>query len=638
MANNGFSNKLGPQPLTPVATASAPRLASPDVSKTLKLAQSLKEFGQKVTVTTVQRTQQAAKAQEEKGRAQAAAAIAEGKNTIEALVNDGIISRGDNPFFRDGVFAMLGQARADKFGAELTVAAAEAGLQDSVSESDFDTFAADFAAKFNADNPVPDNAALSDGFAERADQYLNSMRQKHATMVASNITKKGDEALATAYRGVIINAEANVPAKVYVQNISEGLKAQSDSWLETLGRTATAQDRTKMNDALVRAVVSGIDDGTLTGEQGKDILRGIKSGTNSLFSVPRHSDAILKAAQRRASFNQSMNADQQLSLLNKQRTAESEVRQGVFEQFEKDGRVDLTSVIDQIAQADPGTFSPDFTGELVRLATNLQNAKALDYESNIDLKNSLWTDILQGGQTSMRDISRQINVGQLNPRDASFLRGQLRQIQNDNASQAPQGRMWAQAARELDMAMGGFSPSAITTRRTIDATPVLRDSFQQFITANPDATITSPEFVDWKSNALVAMQHQFMSPTERLLIEDQARQQEATFATQQYEDNTYITNTDTLAQWVAEVELEMDPQTQGSFISDGLDAFFATPGRSVSEQAASDPLTYLTGLQSQLIRNGVKINDSSFRKQVDKLKEEMLRTQEANNVRKGLGR
>ncbi len=128
-----------------------------------------------------------------------------------------------------------------------------------------------------------------------------------------------------------------------------------------------------------------------------------------------------------------------------------------------------------------------------------------------------------------------------------------------------------------------------------------------------------------------------MTPTERLLIDDQARQQRANFATQQFEEETFTTDTDLLAQWVAEVELAMDPDVQGDYISEGLDNFFATPGRSISEESAGDPLTYLTGLQAQLIRNGVKLRDSGFRRRVDDLKERILREESARAASLGRG-
>lgn len=618
-----MADKLGPQILRPVSTATAPDLVAPRFEGLDALADSLSNFGQNVTTVAVNEANRSAKAQGEKGQRAAAEAMAQGKTTIEELVKDGIISKGSNPFFRDGVFSMIGQARADKYGAELTIAAAEAGLQDSLDEQDFDNFIQDFSEKFNQENPVPDDAAISDGFAQRANQYLAQMRQKHAGIVADNITKKGDEALAQAYRGIIVNAEANVESGAYVNNITESIKAQSETWLETLGRSATSGDKGKMNDAIVSAVESGVLEGTLTGTQAKDILKGIMSGTGTLWSVPRHFKTIIRAESTRSALNQSFYNDEQLKILKTQREAEGAARSSVWQQFGETGQINLGPILEQVA-ADPSSYSPDFASELQRLGAAIQEGKQLNYRSNINTYNSLYTDILQKNGVSVTDISRRIGPNQLNPSDASFLIQQLQQQQDQEAQNTPQNRMWSQATSELNQALGGFAPTAVSTQATINATPSLWGSFEAFMQANPNATPISREFVEWKAGALEQMQNQFLDSTTKQILDDLSDQQSASFATEKYSEKAYTDDVDRLIRWVAETELMLDPQVRGDYISDELHDFFAAPGRAISEEAASNPLTYKTGLMRQLQLLGVKTSDKNFKKKVDAAKKMLI--------------
>lgn len=628
-----MAKKLGPQALRVQAAPVVPTLVAPRFEGLDRLAQSLTTFAGGIQQLGVERAQKQAAEAEEAGRREAALAIAQGKDTFAELEEAGILSKGSNPFFRDGVLEMAGRARADQFGASMQVAYAERFADDpSFDEDDFNDFAEEFATQFEEDHPGMVDPAVTDGFATRAADYLNSQRQKHAGIVADNILELGDETLGTLFRGKILDRLANGDPLTFVADAIVALDEVRAQWLENLGGVDRASriDKRKMNDKLVAVITSAVTTGDLTDTQATEMLGKMLSGKGSpLINVPRHAEALTVAAGRRASFVLQQDSLEETTRVRAQQRLEDEGRTELWALFDpKTGDLDLGPLMAKVA-ANPSAYDENYIGDLNRLRNNILSAANAPYVSNQDLKDQIHTNILQRRYTNVSEMRNFIGnsvtrVGGLNPTDASALIKELDRMTTMDSAGGNTLRLFNAGMERVKAGVGAFSPDPIIQASFNKAAVDFSELFQGFIAENPGITLSDPKYQAFLSQTTEDLRNTYLDPVQRGIIDGQLRQVEVADATAHFQTRTFITDVDTLTRWLAETDLELNDENSGSFLSEDINLFFLQPDRALAEEDMTADILR-AGVIAQLQRNGVNPNDGKFQKRLDRIKAQILR-------------
>lgn len=613
-----MAEKLRAKTLKPAASADRLSLTpGPEFSSLRRLANSLDEFGSNVAGIAVRKTQEHAEGQEEEGRTAAAKAIAEGKDTIEEMVAAGIIDRGSNPFFRDGVLFMVGQARADAFNARLTVAAAEERLHESTDPDAMDDLIERVSGEFSDE----EDAAILSGFAEKAATFATQQKERHARTVASNISKVNDDLPGTRFRGILLDSLEASPENV-IANFIDGAAKFSEEWLGNLGREANRGDRTNLNQGLVRAIVSGVSGGEVTFDQAQKILEGIKPGTDTLWSVPANAEAVREAHAKFATRTQTAHQMDLLTLQKEWQQSETNAIANMWSGYNEDtGEMSTAAIEAAVVEAartgQPAPFRPGFVEQQQLNAANVAASFQRGHLSNVDLFDRTLTDVLRPDSTQSRESILGLVDGTargINATDAKTLIDVLEQQRNMAANNPEEQRMWSFAYNEVTKALGGFMPNEFTTQAMVKAHPELLTSFRAFQAKNPGADYLSEEYGEWLQKAKLTAQSRHLNAPARATLQRTAELTTGVAETAVWQERQFVTDTTTLVRLYAEAAWAMSHP--GYVMSDELIDFFDVPGGEITDGAAMNPATYVAALSGQLNLANIPLSSGSVQEEI----------------------
>lgn len=622
-----MAQKLGAQKLAPVATTQRLRLEVPDTrDQAARLADSLDEFGRKVVGIAVRKTTEAAAKQRGEGERAAAQAIAEGKDTIEEMVEAGIIDRGANPFFRDGVLFMVGQARADAFNARLTIAAAEAGLHDSTDPNAMDDLIESISGEFSGEE---DEAILS-GFSEKAAGFATQQKERHARIVATNISKVNDDLPGTRFRGILLDSIEASPENV-VANYIEKATEFSGEWLGNLGRVANKGDKRRLNDALVGSIVTGVAGGEITGLQAETILRGISPGTGTLWGVDRHAEAVRTAITKRAARVQSAYQSDLLSRQKVWQQSETAATSNMWSGYNEDtGELSTVAIEAAVVEAartgQPAPFRPGYVVQMQQVAKNVAASFQRGHLSNVDLFNRTLTDVLRPDSTQTRDSILNLVDGTangINATDAKSLIDTLEQQRNMALNNPREQRMWAFAYGEVTKALGGFMPNQFTTQAMVKAHPELIVSFNTFRADHPTADYLSEDYAEWLKSAKLGAQDRHLDETSRRTMQRRADLNVAASETEVWRTQAFETDTTKMVRLYAEATWALEHPNH--IFSDELIDLFDVAGGEVTDNAAMQAATYVSALAGQLALAGIPLSSGSVKDEIEEQQKRFAR-------------
>ena len=613
-----MAQKLGAQRLAPQATVQKLDLKVGDFeTPARRLQQSLDAFAGNVTGITVRKLQEHATGKEEEGRQAAAEAIAQGKDTLEEMVEAGIIDRGSNPFFRDGVLFMVGQARADAFNARVTVAAAEANLHKSTDPEAMDALIQEVSDEFSGEESDTINA----GFAERAAGFATQHKERHSRIVAANISKVNDDLPATLYRGALLDSIEASPENV-ITNFIERAQVVSDNWLGNIEGGGNKFDKINLNNSLVAAVVSGVRGGEITGLQAEKILQGISPGTDSLWDVPRHQEAVLEAITKRASRVQSAYQSDLLTQQIAWQSAESLALENMWSGYNEDtGELSTASIEMAMQEAarlgKPLPFRPGWVQQQQTNAKNLAASFQRGHLSNVELFERTLTDVLHPDSTQTRDSILALVDGTangINAVDAKSLIDTMEQQRNMRNNNPREQRMWAFAYGEVTKVLGGFMPNQFTTQAMVKAHPELITSFNKFKEEFPNADYLSDDYADWLQKAKLKSQERHLDPTSRATMQRRAELNIAHSETDIWRTIAFQTDSTMLVRLYAEATWALEHPDH--IFSDELIDLFDVPGGEVTDAAAMSAATYVAALAGQLALANIPLSSGSVKDEI----------------------
>lgn len=622
-----MAQKLGAKSLKPVASTQRLRLSVPDFeSPARRLQASLDEFAGNVASITVRKANEGAEKQRKAGEAAAAKAIAEGRDTLDEMVEAGIIDRGANPFFRDGVLFMVGQARADAFNARLTIASAEAKLHNSTDPNAMDDLIQEVSGEF-ADEE--DEAILS-GFSTRAAGFATQQKERHSRIVAANISKLNDDLPATLFRGALLDSIEASPENV-IANFIERAQIVSDTWLGNIEGGGNKFDKINLNNSLVTAVVSGVRGGEITGLQAQTILEGISPGTGSLWDVPRHQEALMLAITTRATRVQSAYQSDLLTQQVAWQGAEELASRNMWSGYnDETGEMSTANIEMQMTEAarlgKPAPFRPGWVAQQQTNAKNLAASFQRGHLSNVDLFERTLTDVLRPDSTATRDSILNLVDGTalgINAVDARDLISTMEQQRNMRINNPREQRMWSFAYTEVTKALGGFMPNQFTTQAMVKAHPELITSFRTFKEEHPTADYLSEEYADWLMKAKLGAQERHLDPTSRVVMQRRAELNVAHSETDAWRSTVFESDSTKLVRLYAEATWALEHADH--IFSDELIDLLDVPGGAVTDAAAMSAATYVAALAGQLALANIPLSSGSVKEEIRRQQERFAR-------------
>ena len=627
-----MAEKLGAQTLKTQAAPVTPNLAAPRFEGLDRLSQALTSFSQNVQQVTVSEHNKAAKRNEEKGRIAAAEAISQGRETFAELEDAGILDRGSNPFFRDGVLFMAGKARADNYGASLQVAYAERfGNDPSFDENDFDAFAEEFSATFEQENPGMDDDAVNQGFAERASDYLTSMKQRHAGIVASNIENLGNEALRTMYRGSILDAVANGNPLDRVTDVTAGLERVRQERLAALGPNPKPHEKTAMNKAMAGAIIDAARVGDLTEAEGTEAMKQLAGGTGPLWGVGENAINLQAAAASYAATVLQRDNLNEVTIMRQQQAATREIHNDIWALYDpRSGTLDIEAILAdvQIKMAgDTRAFDENIVQDLTTFRDNLVAANRRGMESNQPLLESLQSQVIQGTLTDKKFITDLTGTeGGINPADAWATIQMMDRMKAMKEEGGTNNRMFNAGLDRLKAGLGAFSPDPIIAAAFNTAAPVWTAEYQEWFATNPGEAVSGVKFQEFLTASVERMRAIYLEPGQRELVDSMQRQAVVANKTAHFESITFTSDTNTLLRWLAEDQLELDDEFTGIYISEDQNIFFRADDRQLAEEYML-PDVFEAAVRAQLKRNGINPDDSKIVEQLDNIKAGIIRNE-----------
>ncbi len=612
-----MAEKLGPTGLRPVATTQRLQLAVPDTRpQAARLAASLDEFAANVTGITVRKTREHAKGQEEKGRTAAAEAIAAGQDTIDEMVQAGIIDRGSNPFFRDGVLFMAGKARADAYNNALTIAAAEQIPADSTDPDAMDDLIESVAGEFLT---AEDDEATQAGFAERAEGYAVLAKQRHAQLVANNLEDLNLSQAADLFRGVALLATDGVDKEFIISNLVPAIQVQAEEYLANLS-DPSRHDKKVMNRAITAALGSLVEDGTLGEDDVISAMKLLKGGTGSLWGIQEHAAVIQEAIDTQVNRETTRHALKEKRELRVKQASEQDATEAMFIAAGESGVLDI-SEIERIQRESGGTkFRLGYMQQMRELSLQYEQAAQDTYIGDIELRREYGSRILSGEIVSLQELSTRIKRGELTLDQAIEL-GNLvvshrNMLQNDPVKAA----MFRRTDQIIKGALTSWAGSEFGSQSYSAALPAMASALQawQSDPKNANLTAESPEFLTFVDELKDNLQRLYMDPAQWQDMQETQKQNEAINKLEVWSTALFESNRMTLTKWYAETLL----LESGRPLSPSLSDFLSAPGRQLDAETL-DQGVFSEAIATQLLQAGIKLDDEGFIEVVTQLMVEM---------------
>lgn len=607
-----MAKKLGEQKLTPKATAQRLTLAVGDFQTPAnRLAASLDEFAGNVTGITVRKLQEHATGQEEKGRQAAAEAIAAGHTTLEEMTKAGIIDRGSNPFFRDGVLFMAGQVRANAYNNALVLAAAEEIPSDSTDPNAMDALTERVAQEFTT---ADDDEATRAGFAERAAGFATAHQQRHTLMVADNLENKHLDQAADLFRGVVLDATDGVDAEFQVANIVMGIQAKAEEWLKTIP-DPSRHDLKTMNRGIVQGIASAIEDGSLHEDEAIAAMKLLRGGTGPLWKVKEHAAVIQQALDtmaNRETKRVKLRADRELR---QKMTREADATEAMFAKAAVTGVLDIQPILDAQIASHGLAFRLGFVESQSELALYYENAAQDTYVGSEAVERDYIGRIFGGENVSREELANRMKTRELTGDQVIMLGNLLSNHQNmlsNNPEKAARFRTMDSAVRG---SMTSWMGAEYGSQAYYSAAPAMAQALSGWEAdpKNANFTSTSPEFLTFVNDTMKHLQSLYMETDKWQDMQEEQALNEGNNRLELYKTTRFETSPTALKRWLAESQMLEDGHAPSTSFSD----FFTVPGRGLSPDAPAGDFS--DALYGQLIQSGVDVGSDEFREEIEGL-------------------
>lgn len=614
-----MAEKLEAKIIRPVAKVRRLRLEVPDEgAKIARLGASLDEFAANVAGITIRKTQEHARSQEEKGRVAAAKAIAAGQDTLEEMVKAGIIDRGSNPFFRDGVLFMAGKARADAYNNALTVAAAKEIPADSVDPGAMDDLIENIAAEFIHSEEDP---AIQAGFAERAAGFATLAKQRHAQLVANNLENMNLDQAANLFRGTALGATDGVDAEFIVPNLVMAIQAQAEQWLDNIP-DPSAHDKRTMNRAITSAIASLIEDGALGEEDAIAAMKLLRGGTGPLWGSKEHSAVIQDAidtAVGRETRRTKLQKDRELA---QQQTREADAMAEMFAAAGESGVLDTSKIVAEQRSSHGRAFRTGFADAMRQLSLSYEQAEQDTYVGNEAIERDYIARIFAGENVSLEELSMRIPARELTG-DQVIMLGNLVTTHRNMLTNNP---LKAARFRRMDMAIKGgltsWMGSEFGSQAYYAALPAMGAALVAWEADPTTANFTaeSPEFLKFVDDTMKNLQSQYMEFDKWQDLQEVQAQVEGLNILEAYKTTVYETSPAKLKEWYAETVM----MQEGHVFSSDLADFLTAQGRALDPDAPKED--YIEAIAGQLEQAGVDLTTEENQAELEELMSEIRGT------------
>lgn len=609
-----MAKKLQAVQLTPQATAQRLQLALPDTSKFGRLAKSLDDFGANVAGITVRKLNEASAEEEERGRVAGAKAIAEGRATEAELEKDGIITKGEGSFFRDGVMEMAGNAHADAFSNAVLIAAGEESLHESEDPEAMDKLIERISKKFNLEDR---GEAFDAGFAGRAATLMSQHLSRHAMTVAGNLEKLNNDQLNDLLRGSALEGLEGADPNFKVENLVEVLVATGLKWRNN-NTNEKPRDKRLLNKATTATIAGLVREGLINGDQAEQVMRRISGGTGSLWSMQKHANVVEEAINKFVSTESARNNFAANAILREQMTAGEDAIARMFaKKQEEGGLLDISEIL-AIRADNPGFFLDKFVEDTERMILIDENARQKRWVGDAVMFDNLRGRIISGQILNLSAlVQHSVEPGKLNM-DQVVVLSQLQVNHQNMLNNSPEKSARFRRADGLVQAgMKSWAGADFSQQQYIAALPAMAEAIQKWEDDPDNANLSaeSPEFLRFATELVKTLQQNFMAQEQWRFMQETQLDLERDNKVAPYISTSYETDPDVLFSYYAETLLQ---QSDHRMPSPALQEFFSKSGREIPADA---PIaSYVQAIIGQLALIGINVTDEEPTAIVDALR------------------
>jgi len=595
-----MAEKLGAKKLTPQASVQKLNLAVGDFeSPARRLEASLNEFAQNVAGTAVRKHNEHAKSQEEKGRAAAAEAIAAGHTTLEEMTKEGIIDRGSNPFFRDGVLFMAGKARADAFNNAVTIAAAEEIPEDSTDPNAMDAIIERVSGEFTT---ADDDESTRAGFAERAEQFATTQMSRHAQRVADNLVSKHLDQASDLFRGVVLQATDGVDPEFHVPNVVMAVQAQAEEYLGAIP-DPSAHDKRTMNRAITASIAGLIEDGVLGEDAAISAMKLLKGGTGNLWGSQEHSAVIQDAIDtqvNRVTRRQKFEDDR---ILREKQTNEDKATAAMFAAAGETGILDIQPMIDMQRESKGKAFRLGYIDAQRQLSLVYEHAAQDTYVGSEVIERDYGARIFAGEPVSREELAHSLETKDLTLDQVVRLGNMLTTHQNMLANNPAKSARFRRMDAATKGGMTSWMGSEYGSQAYYASLPAMAAALEGWEAdpKNANFTAESKEFLDFTNETMKNLQSRFMETDQWQELQDEQDRIQGVNMLERYKSTVYESRPETLRNWYAEALMLSEGRAPSASFSEFVDA----PGRSLGADAPLED--YADAIFGQMQQSGVAV-------------------------------
>lgn len=610
--------KLSGAALQPVATAQRLPLETPQFRGLDRLANTLEDFGTNVTKIAVRKANEDAEEKEQQGILAAQQALAAGRGTVDQMEEDKLITRGDNPFYRQGVFRALGQAKAYAFGNALTVAYGEGVDPKTTNPEEVDGIIASVSAEFSTED---DNEAMLEGFSAQAAQQVQRLRDTHAGIVSSNMEGLGN----TLFTANTVAAISSIDQFAPDQRVSGTLALLNgiiDEHLATFGDNIKPNDFRVMNRSLVNGIVAMAADpsSSFTGAEAIAIMEQLTTHKGAkLFHIPEFKELVTNAITKRAGIIQTRINNQHTNDLLAQAKAEEEVLTAFAETGYSEAG--LRDALQAVHSAAPGVFAAGTDFDLVAKQRAWDEWMQRDIVDNRAVHDQLLGGFLSEEITTSRvQIENAVFDGDISATTGLQLQAKLKEQQDIRKNDPRTMGVYREAADQVEAGLGGHLPTDMSAQAFLEARLALRQGVDSWLERNPGLDETSEEFENWLLPFILRLQKKHLTTYQQ--IQGQQQTSQVAFKTIAFRETNFGLSEDQLVSLMAENSLLRDGSS-GYDASDEYYDFFLTDGRMSDNDVNQWSLTR-TALLDQLTLGDIDPSEKTFSRKVEAKKTALL--------------
>jgi hypothetical protein len=505
-----MAEKLKARVLTTPDVQTQVQLAQPRYSGLENLAVKLNQFGRTLGSTAVFLHNKHAKEEEEQGVEDAALAISQGRTTVAELRELGLIGKGQDPFYQDGVFKMIGETKANQYANALEINLSKAGAQEALTTDIFDQVLEQTSKEFLEGDDEIDNPAIQEGFNVRAAQLVERLRNANASLVAKNVEVRGDEELKYHVFSFLSSLGDLSNSQEFFDVGLSGLSRIEDDWFKnTHSGIVSPADKRKFNEAVVQGLISAMWTEDIDPDEAIALSKKLRTGSGTLGLNPDYAEALIRARDE-VNIARTNRESQEAARVARERDERQRLKTGemLVDLIETNDESEFQSVLQRYQREvaeNAHLYTREYVTGLAASASGVFNNLFTNF-GNEELYNSLYYNLINPASanplTNQMVADAMMMPNGINVEQASRLYQGM--TTRDGRQNSNQERMYRDLSRGLESVINATKQLAVLegmdkVEYERQVLPVVFQRFDEFATLHPDATYLSQDYVDFKA-------------------------------------------------------------------------------------------------------------------------------------------